>query len=89
MNLLSISDLRQNVAKIVDKLATKEPLIIMKRSKPQAVLVSHEYFTALEQSVLDLTDALEAEKAKKEPTVTLADYVKKRWPPKHGNLAHQ
>lgn len=79
MNLLSISDLRQNVAKIVGELAKREPIIIMKRSKPQAVLLSHKYFIALEQSVLDLTDALEAQKAKKEPTITLADYVKKRW----------
>ena len=80
MNLLSISDLRQNVAKIVDQAAQEEPFTIMKRSKPQAVLISHKYFTALEQSVLDLTDALEAEKAKQEPTLSLADYIRKRWP---------
>ncbi len=81
MNLISISDLRQKVADLVDQVSTGgEALTIMKRSRPKAVLVSHDYFTSLEEAVLDLTDAKEAEKAKGEPKISFMNYVKRRWP---------
>ena len=81
MNLLSVSDLRQKISDAVDQVVTQQqPLTILKHSKPQAVLVSHDYFIALEQAVMDLTDALEAEKAKSEPTMSLDKYITKRWP---------
>lgn len=79
MNLISISDLRQKVAEVVDRVATsQEPLVIMKRSKAKAVLVGHDYFISLEEAVFDLTDAIEAEKAKKEARIPLERHIKKR-----------
>ena len=81
MNLISISDLRRKVADFVDQVSSsEEPLTIMKRSRPKAVLVGHDYFTSLEEAVFDLTDAKEAEKAKTEPKISFAGYIKRRWP---------
>jgi prevent-host-death family protein len=83
MNTISVSKLRQNTADVLEKIKqTGQAVTILQRSKPQAVIVDHDYFTALEEAVLDLQDALEAEKAKNEPTVPLEDYSDKRWPKK-------
>lgn len=77
---VSISELRKNVARAVRLVAKKgESLVILQRSKPRAVLADFDYFNALEEAVMDLTDAAEAERAKKEPRILLKDYVKKRW----------
>lgn len=79
-NSLSISDLRQHAASAVDQVAdTLAPTIILKRSKPKAVLVEYNYFQALEEALLDLTDAAEAEKAKEETTRPLDAYLAKRF----------
>lgn len=62
---LSISQLRQNATKAInDVISRQEPTIIMKRSRPKAVLVDIDYYQALEEAVLDLTDAQEAETAR-------------------------
>ncbi len=77
---VSISELRQKatqaVSHVVDK---KEPIVILKRSKPQAVLVDFDYFNSLEEAVMDLTDAQEAQVAKKEKKTPFDLYIKKRW----------
>lgn len=79
-NTLSISKLRQRVAETIDEVVQKqEPLIILKRSQPKAVLVDIDYFQALEEAVLDTTDAKEAERAKKENRTSFSSYLKKRW----------
>ncbi|OGV90763.1 hypothetical protein A3A66_02815 [Microgenomates group bacterium RIFCSPLOWO2_01_FULL_46_13] len=80
MNIVSISTLKQQTTRLINRLASqKEPIVIAQRSKPKAVLVDHKYFTALEEAVVDLTDAREAEKARGEPRVLLSDYIRKRW----------
>lgn len=77
---LSISELRQNATQAIKAvIATQQPTVIVNRSKPQAVLVDINYFKALEEAVLDLTDANEAEKAKKEPKKSLENYLKRRF----------
>jgi len=77
---ISISDLRQNATAAVNAvIGTQIPTIIMQRSKPRAVLVDVDYYQALEEAVLDLTDANEAERAKSEPRIPLLPYVKKRF----------
>jgi len=77
---LSVSKLRQNTAKVIENVAKKgEPLIIISRSKPKAVLADIAYFNALEEAVMDLTDAAEAEKAKNEPRTFFKNYIKRRW----------
>lgn len=76
----SVSELRKRIARAVEDVSKRgEPLVILQRSKPKAVLADFEYFKALEEAVLDLTDSREAEKAKKEPRIPLEKYVKDRW----------
>jgi len=83
MNIISISDFRNKAADFISQAADlQKTFTIMQRSKPRAVLVNHDYYQALEQAVIDLTDAREAEKAKKETTIKLDTYLKKRWPTK-------
>lgn len=68
--IVSISDLKQNTATWIDFVSShQQPIIISKHATPSAVIVDHDYFVALEEAVMDLTDALEAEKAKHEPRV--------------------
>ena len=77
---ITISDLRQNATAAVNAVAaTQNSTIILQRSHPKAVLVDVEYFQSLEDAVLDLTDAQEANRAKQEPHVLLDTYIKKRW----------
>lgn len=77
---LSISQLKQNTAKAVDHVIKKgQPLTILSRSVPKAILADIDYFNALEEAVLNLTDSQEAEKAKKEPRDSLNSYIEKRW----------
>lgn len=77
---MTISQLRQNAtAAISSVVSSQTPAVIFQRSKPKAVLVDLEYFQALEDAVIDLTDALEAEKAKSEPRIPFDNYLKKRW----------
>ena len=45
----------------------------------KVVLVDINYFSALEEAVFDLTDSIEAEKAKKEKRNSFNSYLKKRW----------
>jgi len=77
---LSISDLRQRATAIINTVVkTQTPTIIFQRSKPKVVLVDVNYFQALEEAVLDLSDANEAEKAKQEEKIPFTNYLKKRW----------
>lgn len=76
----SITQLRQNAAKIVSAVSRQQkPAIILQRSKPTAVIADLAYFQALEEAVLDLTDSQEAERAKKELSSAFRKYLKKRW----------
>lgn len=77
---LSISQLRQNVAQSIDDVVEKqEPMIILKRSIPKAILVDIKYFQALEDAVLDMSDSKEAEKSKNESRTPFSSYINKRW----------
>ena len=77
---LSISELRQNTAKVIDAvIKLQTPTVIMQRSQPKAVLVDIDYFNTLEEAVLDLSDSKEAEKAKNEEKIPFDKYLRKRW----------
>lgn len=77
---MSISQLRQNATQAIDTvIKTQTPIVIMQRSKPKAFLVDAEYYQALEEAILDLTDAIEAGRAKIESKKPLSSYITKRW----------
>ncbi len=79
-NTISISELRQDATNLIDlAISGQNPLIVMQRSKPKAVLVDYLYFQALEEAIIDLTDSQEAERAKLEPTESFGKYFEKRF----------
>lgn len=79
-NTISISELRQDATNLINlAISQQNPLIVMQRSKPRAVVVDYHYFLALEEAILDLTDSQEAEKAKLEPTGSFDKYLEKRF----------
>lgn len=79
-NTISISQLRQDATNLIDiAIGRQEPLIVMQRSKPRAVLVDYHYFRALEEAILDLGDSREAEKAKTEPVSSFDKYLENRF----------
>lgn len=80
VQIVNISHLRKNLSKFVEEVATQDKhVVVVRDSNPEAVLVDVEYFQALEEAVLDATDAQEAQRAKKEERVSLEGYVKDRW----------
>ena len=75
-----ITQLKQNPAGVISDVNTKGlSAIIMQRSKPKAIIADYEYFISLEEGLMDFMDGIEAEIAKKEPTLSLKTYIKKRW----------
>lgn len=79
-NTISISELRQDATNLINlAISGQNPLIVMQRSKPKAVLVDYLYFQALEEAIMDLTDNQEAERAKLEPTESFDKYFGKRF----------
>lgn len=79
-NTISISELRQDATNLINlAISGQNPLIVMQRSKPKAVLVDYLYFQALEGAIMDLTDGQEAERAKQETTESFDKYFGKRF----------
>jgi len=75
-----ITQLKQNAAQIIDNVVNSgQSAVILQRSQPKAVIADFDYFNSLEAAVVDFLDAQEAEKAKKEPKISLQNYIKKRW----------
>lgn len=78
-SIISITDLKQNTAAVVNQaIADPQPITVTKKSDPAVIVVQHQYFQALEDAVMDLTDSLEAEKAKTESTISLDQYLSQR-----------
>lgn len=80
MQTITVSALRQHAAAAINSVVVaQQPAIILQRSRPTAVLVDVRYFQALEEAVLDGTDAQEANRAKREERAPLKNYIMKRW----------
>ncbi len=80
MNTVSVTQLRSDTATILSDISNGQNIsIIMQRSRPTAVLVDYDYYQALEEAALDLSDSREAEKAKKEKRDTVDSYIEKRF----------
>jgi len=77
-NVLSVTELKTNTAKVLERVSkTKEPIYIMSRSKPKAVLLDLEKYNHIEEALEDLEDILAVEEVRDEPTISLADFLKK------------
>ncbi len=79
INTVSITDLKQNTADVVKRVKTGEPLVVMQRSEPAAVLVDPDYYELLEEALEDLEDLRDIELRKNEPTVSMDKYLEKRF----------
>ncbi len=80
INTVSITDLKQNTANVVKKMKESgRPLVIMQRSEPTAVLVDPDYYQLLEEALEDIEDLRDIELRKDEPTVTMDEYLQKRF----------
>ncbi len=80
INTVSITDLKQNTALIVKNAKTSgKPVVILQRSEVAAVLLDPDYYKKLEQALEDLEDLQDIELRKNEPTVSMDEYLKKRF----------
>lgn len=80
INITSITDLKQNTANVIKKVRSSgDPILVMRRSQPAAVLLDPEYYKMLEEAFEDIADIRIIEKRKNEPTVPFAKYFEKRF----------
>ena len=80
INTVSITDLKQNTADVVKKMKSSgQPVVVLQRSEPAAVLVDPDYYEILEEALEDLEDLRDIELRKNEPTVSMDEYLKKRF----------
>lgn len=80
INTVSITTLKQNTADVIGKVkSTGQPVVVMQRSEPAAVLVDPDYYQILEEALEEREDLKAIEKRKNEPTVSLDNYLKKRF----------
>ncbi|HBL52345.1 MAG: hypothetical protein A3D24_04975 [Candidatus Blackburnbacteria bacterium RIFCSPHIGHO2_02_FULL_39_13] len=78
-DIISITTLKQNTADVIKKVKS-EPVVVVQRSEPAAVLVHPDHFKVLEralQDLEDLEDMIAVEERKNEPRVPF-EVVKKK-----------
>ena len=70
INAVSITDLKQNTAKIIGRVKTEgKSLIILQRSKAAAILVDPDYYDILEEALENVSDLKTIEDRKNEPRI--------------------
>ena len=79
INTVSITELKQNTAKVVNGIKLGEPTIILQRSKVRAVLVDPKHFEKMEQALEDASDLRAIEERRNEPSIPFDKYFKKRF----------
>jgi antitoxin Phd len=77
INTVSITELKQNTAKVVNGIKTGSPVVILQRSKVKAIIVDPKHFEKMEQALEDAEDLKAIEERKSEPTVPLEEVAKK------------
>lgn len=78
INTVSITDLKQNTADVVKKMKSSgQPVVVLQRSEPTAVLIDPDYYEILEKSLEELEDLKVIEERKDEPTVSSKQVAKK------------
>lgn len=82
MNLISVTDLRQNATNILHAITTtKDPAFVVQHSKLKAVILDADSYQSLQEMVEDYVDGFTTQRVMKQPGgITLRDYMKKRWP---------
>lgn len=77
MTTASITDLKQNTAKMIKKVQQNgKSIVILQRSQAAAVLVDPQYYAILEEALENKQDLQAIEDRKLEPTVSLEKVAK-------------
>lgn len=81
MNLISVTDLRQNATNILHAITTtKDPAYVIQHSKLKAVILDADHYQSLQNMVEGYIDGFGAERSMSQPGgITLRNYMKKRW----------
>lgn len=77
MNTASITDLKQNTARIIKEVQEGKSVVILQRSQAAAVLVDPDYYAVLEEALETANDLKAIEERKNEPTVSLEEIAQK------------
>jgi PHD/YefM family antitoxin component YafN of YafNO toxin-antitoxin module len=79
INTVSITELKQNTAKVVNGITSASPVVILQRSKVRAIIVDPKHFEKMEQALEDAEDLRAIEERRDEPRIPFDDYFKKRF----------
>lgn len=81
MNLISITDLRQDATNILDKVnSSQEPVFIIQHSELKAVILDPNQYQTLKDAAEDYLDGLSSQKSLEEPEGTdINKYISQRW----------
>lgn len=78
INTVSITNLKQNIASIINTVrSTGEPIIVLQRSEPAAVMVDPDYYKILEEALEEKEDLKSIEERKNEPVIAAEEVAKK------------
>lgn len=79
INTVSITELKQNTARVVNGVKAGNPIVVLQRSKVKAIIVDPKHFEKMEQALEDAADLRAIEERKNEPRIPFDDYFKKRF----------
>lgn len=80
INTVSVTNLKQNTANVIKKVKESgEPLVVIQRSEPAAVILDPKIYEIFEKALEDLEDLRDIKLRKNESTVSLNKYLKKRF----------
>lgn len=75
---ISITDLKQDTARVIKRVTSEgKPVIVMQRSKVAAVLLDPEYFQSLELALENAQDVQAIKDREHEATISFEDVAKK------------
>ncbi|MCL4338137.1 type II toxin-antitoxin system Phd/YefM family antitoxin [Patescibacteria group bacterium] len=78
LDTYSITELRHNTRKLLEKASEKGYVYLLRNSKTEAALVDIEYLNALRSAYEDYTDTLEFDLTVKQKRVPLSVYKRSR-----------
>lgn len=80
IDTVSITNFKQNATRVLKKVKSSgNPVVVINRSEPAAVLVDPNYYRILEKALEDIEDLEAIEDRKNEKGIELEKYLKKRF----------
>lgn len=79
INTVSITELKQNTARVVNGVKSGSPVVVLQRSKVKAIIIDPKHFERMEQALEDAQDLRAIEERRNEPRIPFDEYFKKRF----------